>query len=195
MNKLALIGNDIDLVDQIILDKRIQLCGIIDKKTVENQMGVSYLGKDKDFKDINFSFLCSLDDGRKKKDIIERFYGSLNFINFRSEFSYISKFTKIGYGNIFQRNTISMANVIIGNHCKINIGATIHHDSKLGNYVTICPGSRLLGNVKIGNCVYVGSGALILPGIEIGDNSIIGAGAVVTENLKKNSNVKGVPAK
>ncbi len=195
MHKLALIGNDVDLIDQIILDKKIQLCGIIDKKSIENQMGVSYLGEDKDFKNFNFSVLCSLDDGRKKKEIIEKFYNSFNFINFKSKFSYISKFIKIGYGNIFQRNTISMANVTIGNHCKINIGATIHHDSKLGNYVTICPGSRLLGNVKVGNCVYVGSGALILPGVEIGDNSIVGAGAVVTKNLKKNSKVKGVPAK
>lgn len=193
--KIILIGNDYDLVDQILLEKKNELIGVIDKKKICHYQGLNYLGNDQNFIKRKSSFLCTLDNGIIKKNIIQKFYSKEKFLNFISRESYISKSSKFGVGNIFQRNTKVMGNVSIGNHCKINIDSTIHHDAQIGNYVTLAPGSRLLGNVKVNDNVFIGSNALIFPGIEIMENSIIGAGSVVTKNIKKNSKVKGNPAR
>ena len=63
MHKLALIGNDVDLIDQIILDK-IQLCGIIDK-IYRKSNGCFLSREDKDFKILIFLFFVRL---MKKKE-------------------------------------------------------------------------------------------------------------------------------
>lgn len=195
MKKIILIGNDLDLVDQILFEKKYNLIGIIDKRKILNYEGVEYLGSDKNFFKKKSSFLCTLDNGVLKEDIIKKYYSKENFLNFVSKECYFSKSATLGVGNILQKNTKIMGNVVIGDHCKINIDSTIHHETKLENFVTLGPGVRLLGNVKIRNKVFIGSEALILPGVEVMENSIIGAGSVVTKNIKKNSKVKGNPAR
>lgn len=107
----------------------------------------------------------------------------------------------------------------IGNHVKIDVGATIMsgvkisngvqigkavlayynviitHDVQIGNFVELSPGCKLLGNVVVEDDVQIGSGAIVLPKLTIGKGSIVGAGAVVTKNVKPNSTVIGSPAK
>lgn len=190
--QIIIIGNDLDLVDQMkLLEIKIS---VIDKKNINEDY---YLGKDEKFQNKKFKdslFIISLDDPEKKRSIFNKFYKKRDFFNFFAENSFISKNTKFGTGNIFQRDVKIMSNIIIGNHCKFNIDSTIHHDCEIGDFNTFCPGVRLLGNVKIGNNVFIGSGSTILPNIFIDDNVIVGAGSIVTRNIKKNTKVFGVPA-
>ena len=190
--KIIVIGNDLDLIDQMnLIDLNI---GVIDKKKIDESY---YLGEDKKFLNDNFKnskFIISLDNPLKKKNIFKKFYENRDFFNFFVKSSYISKKSKFGIGNIFQQNVKIMTNVNIGDHCKFNIDSTIHHDCRIGSFNTFAPGVRLLGNVNVGNNVFIGAGSTILPNLQIEDNVIIGAGSLVTKNVKKNKKIFGVPA-
>jgi len=191
-NKLILVGLDNDLVDQIKLSKKIKLLGVLDIL----QKSEMVIGNDENFIETQkCNYLLTLDDPKKKQVIYDKFYSKKKFINFFSTSSYVSNESKFGIGNIVQLGVNIMANVKIGNHCKINIDSSIHHDCILGNFVTIAPGVRLLGNVKIGNNVFIGANSTILPGKKIEDNCIIGACSLINKDIQKNRKVFGVPAK
>lgn len=194
-NKLIIVGYDLDLVDQINWEKRYELVGIIDEKIIDNK---KYIGNDNQNLNNKFDkskFIFAIDDPQKKKTLYLDKYSNRYFENFCSSYSYISKDLSIGRGNIIQNNAKIMSNVFIGDHCKINIDCTLHHEVFLGNFNTIAPGARLLGNVTVGNNVFIGAEVTVLPGIKIEDGAIIGAGAVVTKDVKKNKTIYGVPAK
>lgn len=107
----------------------------------------------------------------------------------------VSKYTKLGQGNIICGGTVINPNCSLADHCHINIGSTLGHDVNMDDYVTIMPGANISGNVKIGTYSMVGTGAVILQGLEIEENSTLGAGAVIIKDTKKDSTYVGVPAK
>ena len=110
--------------------------------------------------------------------------------------AYVGETVEMGVGCIISPRAVLTANVLLGDHVIVNIGATISHDSKIGNYATISPGAHIAGNVEIGDGVFVGIGATISNGIKIAEGSVIGAGAVVVNDIiENNSVVVGVPAK
>ena len=83
----------------------------------------------------------------------------------------------------------------LGDHCIVNVGATISHDTNVGRYVNINPGAHLAGNVSVGEGSYIGMGAKVIQGRSIGKWTVVGAGAVVTTDLPANVTAVGVPAK
>jgi acyl-[acyl carrier protein]--UDP-N-acetylglucosamine O-acyltransferase len=88
-----------------------------------------------------------------------------------------------------------MPHAKIGDACKINVNATIHHEAEVGNFCTLAPGCSVLGRVIIEDEVYVGAGAVIHQRCRIGRGSTIGAGAVVVKDVPSGVTVVGVPAK
>lgn len=97
-------------------------------------------------------------------------------------------------GLIIQDSAIISCNCNFGKNVKINMGATVMHDSIIGDFVTIAPSAVILGRVKINSYSYIGANSTILPDTVIGKNVIIGAGAVVTKNVPSNTVARGVPA-
>ena len=87
-----------------------------------------------------------------------------------------------------------LPNVELGLGCKVNVNATIHHDSKIGDFCTIAPGALILGNVHIESGAYVGAGAIIKQRCHIGAGAVIGAGSVVTKTIEPYSIAVGNPA-
>jgi acetyltransferase-like isoleucine patch superfamily enzyme len=92
-------------------------------------------------------------------------------------------------------NVVLVADVTIGKHVVLNVGAIISHDSSVGDFTTISPAVCLNGGVHLGGEVFVGTGAVFTPGVSIGDRSIVGAGACVIEDVEAGVTVAGVPAK
>jgi acetyltransferase EpsM len=101
----------------------------------------------------------------------------------------------VGPGSCLAPGSILTANVRIGSHCIVNVGASISHDTELGDYVNVNPGAVVAGNVRIGAGCYIGAGATIIDRVSIGEWSIVGAGAVVVEDLPPFVTAVGVPAK
>tara|TARA_B100000963_G_scaffold359435_1_gene386788 strand:- start:381 stop:965 length:585 start_codon:yes stop_codon:yes gene_type:complete len=190
--QIILIGLDNDLIDQFKSSKDYKLIGTLDK----NIKTKGVIGNDYNFStEKQYFYILTLDNPQKKEEVYEKFYSKRKFANFISKKANISGDAVYGIGNIFQLGVKIMKNVRIGDHCKINIDSTIHHDCNVGNFNTLAPGVRLLGNVIIGNNVFIGSNAIVLPGIKIGNNCIIGAGSLVNRNVSNNNKVFGVPAK
>ena len=70
-----------------------------------------------------------------------------------------------------------MADAYIGRACKLNVNATVHHDSRIGDFCTLAPAALILGRVTVE------------------DEAYIGAAAVVTADVPPGVTVAGVPAR
>lgn len=107
----------------------------------------------------------------------------------------ISDHVEIGGGSIISAGTIFAINTKIGEHCILNLGCRIGHDTIIGNYSSCMPGTNLAGKVSVGEGCYFGLNACVINGLEVGAWTTIGAGAAVVRNIPSNSLAVGVPAK
>lgn len=110
--------------------------------------------------------------------------------------AYIDASAAIGEGSQVAPLAAVMPQVVIGNHCIVNVHASISHDCQLGDYTTISPGVHLGGNVVTGAGVFIGIGATIRDGIRIAEGAVIGAGAVLIHDATESNGVYvGNPAR
>jgi sugar O-acyltransferase (sialic acid O-acetyltransferase NeuD family) len=190
-------------------DEILELCelcnfhivGIIDKNSQGNIGSYRILGCDDEAERIshlypNVPVLIVPDKPQLRKRLAE-YYRLLNFkfTNLVSSKAILSPSASIGIGVVIQSCASISANAKIKDFVKINIGATVMHDSLIGRYSTIAPNAVILGRVKIDECTYIGSNATILSDLSIGQGCVIGAGSVVTTNLPDYTIVAGNPAK
>ena len=59
--------------------------------------------------------------------------------------AYLGNEVEIGYGTCIAPGTTINANVRIGNHCIVNVNASVSHDCTLGDFVNINPGAIVCG--------------------------------------------------
>lgn len=119
----------------------------------------------------------------------------LAFVSAISPLAHVSPFAKLGEGIVMFPHAIANTGSFLGDHCILNVAATISHDTKVGRYVNINPGAHLAGNVSVGEGCYIGMGAQVIQGKSIGEWTVVGAGAVVTADLPANVTAVGIPAK
>jgi acetyltransferase EpsM len=109
--------------------------------------------------------------------------------------AYITKSSKIGYGNLICPHAVIHTDALIGNNTIINTASIIEHTCFVDDYAQISPNTTLCGYVIVGKYSFVGAGSVIIPKIKIGENSIIAAGSSVINNTDDNKLYAGVPAK
>lgn len=106
----------------------------------------------------------------------------------------ISKYAKIGLGNIFEAYTKVANSAVIGNHCIVNSFTAVNHDQVIGNNVLLA-GSVSLAGTSVGDNTIIADGASIGFKVSVGKNCIIGDGAVVSKDIGDNKIAYGNPAK
>ncbi len=136
--------------------------------------------------------VIAIGDGSVRKNISERF-ASLKWGKFNDGFSVGEN--KIGKGAIICPGTVITCDVIIGEHCLINLNCTIGHDCIIGDFVTISPGANISGKTTIGDLCYIGTNSVIREKISICDNVVIGAGGVVVKDITEPGVYVGNPVK
>lgn len=141
----------------------------------------------------NYEFVISIANNLVRKEIAEEY--KLNYVNIIHPKAVISRFAKIGRGNIFLANTTIDPNVIIKDHVIVNKNNSIGHDSILDNYAQVSPGCGFGGYTNLKQGANVGICSSTLPNTKIGEFTIIGAGAVVTKDIANHVTAVGVPAK
>ncbi len=102
--------------------------------------------------------------------IFKLFKNKCIFPNIISSYSYISKYTKIGYGTIIMHGAKIGVDTHIGDHTIINTNTSIDHNSTIGSFSHISTSVTSNGNVKIGDNVFIGSGSVLKDSIKISSN-------------------------
>src|SRR5699024_10064167 len=138
-------------------------------------------------------FVIAIANNKIRKKIAESY--ELNYVNIIHPSAVISKFEKIGQGNIILPNVSIDPNVKITNHVVINKNNSIGHDTVFQSFTQVSPGCSLGGYTKIEEGAFLGLGVVTLPDSKIGAFSTIGAGAVVTKDIPDNCTAFGAPAK
>lgn len=110
-------------------------------------------------------------------------------------FTYVGKDVKIGAGTCLAPGVVVTTHVEIGQHCIVNVKASLSHDCVVGDFTTINPGATICGNVRIGDGCVIGAGATVSDKVTIGAGTIVGAGAVVISDLPPSVTAVGVPAR
>lgn len=140
-----------------------------------------------------YDFVIAIANNKIRKKIAESY--ELNYVNIVHPAAVISKFAKIGHGNIILPNVSIDPNVKIKNHVVINKNNSIGHDTIFQNFTQVSPGCSLGGYTQIEEGAFLGLGVVTLPNLKIGTFSIVGAGAVVTKDIPDNCTAVGAPAK
>lgn len=155
--------------------------------------GFKVIGGMKDLllQDINTDYVIAIANNKVRKKIAEQY--ELNYVNIIHPTVSLSRFSKIGTGNIIMPNSSIDPETVIEDHVVINKNNSLGHNVIMKNYTQASPGCNLGGTINEGT--FIGLGGIVLPEISVGSWSIIGAGAVVTKNIPENSTAVGMPAK
>ena len=101
----------------------------------------------------------------------------------------------IGAGSVVLAGAVANVGTRIAEHCILNTGCSLDHDSELGAFGSIAPGAVLGGGVRIGTRTAVGIGVTVSNDVSIGRDTVVGAGAVVVRDLPDAVVAYGVPAR
>lgn len=138
--------------------------------------------------------IVTIGDCQIRRRIVEKL-GARDYLTLIHPSAVKAESVKIGVGNVVMAGAILNPYVVVGNHCIINTGASVDHDSIIHDFVHIAPHCTLCGEVEIGEGTWVGAGTTIIQGIHIGKNCFIGAGTVVVKDIPDNSLCYGNPAR
>lgn len=142
-----------------------------------------------------YEMMICLGDSNSRKKVKESLPKNTKYFSFIHPTSIISDDITIGEGTYIGPYSILTTNIKLGNHCILNRGVQIGHDSEIGDFFSAMPGSIVSGDCKIGRYVYLGSNSSIREKIKITDEVIIGLNSGVVKDITENGTYVGVPAK
>ena len=193
------------IVDIIESNQNFELIGFIDNFTPESTKildhkvigGESLLPKlmkkyqfNKGVIGIGDNFLRS-----KVAKFIKGIAPDFQFVNCIHNSANISKYSKLGVGNVVMPGVSINTSSIVSDHCILNTNSSLDHDSHMANFSSLAPNSAVGGNCSIGKYSFVGIGSAIFQGVSIDENCIVGGGSILKKNAISNSIYFGIPAK
>ena len=145
--------------------------------------GVKVVGKIPDikilFKDYS-NLICAIGDNKLREritnDAIKIGYTIPNII---CNSTYISKFYKIGFGNILLNNVCIQNGAVLGNGVVVTANTEIHHDCQVGDYSLIYSCSTIRTYANIGKRVKIGSNVTVSNSVKVADDYVINNGEVI----------------
>jgi len=179
---------------------QVQIKGFLDDDNNlkgEKVLDYEVLGNLNDSKDyLECQFIVAIGSPRIRVNIVKKMIGMgvSSFGTLIHPSVSISQYTKIGAGTVICAGNILTTDIIIGEHCHINLSCTIGHDTIVKDYCTIAPQAIISGNVRIHPGVEIGTGSAIRQGILLESGSMLGMGAVLTKNTEPNKIYIGAPA-
>jgi acetyltransferase EpsM len=152
--------------------------------------GLDFINK----KNVDYFIATGDNDQRKQNYEIIYKHTNKNPVNCIHKTAYVSKSSKMGFGNLICPFSLIHTEAVIGNNTIINSGAIVEHSCLIGDYAQISPNATLCGYVEIGEGAFIGAGSTIIPKIKIGRDSIIAAGSSVIKDVPDKKMFAGVPA-
>ena len=191
-------------IDVIEAENKYQIAGILDihEKIGEKILGYKIIGTEEALSRLmakcqNYLVTVGqIKSARLRIDLYNKIKKAGGILpNIISPNAYVSKYVKLGEGNIIMHQTTINANVHIKNNCIINSHALIEHDCKVSSHVHISTKSTINGDCVIDEGSFIGSGTTLIQGIKIAENVVVGAGCVVTKDIGRNCTVIGNPGR
>jgi sugar O-acyltransferase (sialic acid O-acetyltransferase NeuD family) len=102
---------------------------------------------------------------------------------------------RVGAGSIICAGAVCTIDISIGEHCIVNLNATIGHDSALEDFCTVAPLAALSGHTHLEQLVEIGTGASVRQGLRMARGSMLGMGGVLTQSAPADTILVGNPAK
>ena len=144
-------------------------------------------------------YITALGSNVVRRRIVARIHG-LNIANLepftlQHPSAWTGASVRLGAGTLLAPNTVVTTRATIGEHCILNVKASVSHDCVVGDFCNINPNATVCGDVQIGEGCYIGAGATVIEKRRIGAWTVVGAGAVVTQDLPSGVTAVGVPAR
>lgn len=139
--------------------------------------------------------ICAVGNPRSKRELVLKGNeAGLEYVNLVHPDVRMSRYVRMGVGNVICAGNIVTVNIDLGNHVILNLDCTVGHDVVIGDYCTVLPSVNLSGGSFLGEGCLIGTNAAVIEGVTIGEWSIIGAGAVLTKDIPSYCTAVGVPA-
>jgi sugar O-acyltransferase (sialic acid O-acetyltransferase NeuD family) len=140
--------------------------------------------------------MVAIANSRDREDVVKSLPEKTQYFTFIHPTAQImSDDIIIGEGSFIGANSIITCNIKIGNHCLLNRGVHIGHDSIIGDYFSAMPGSVVSGNVTLGDKVYLGTNSSIREKITICNDVIIGLNTGIVKDIKDSGTYVGCSIK
>lgn len=107
---------------------------------------------------------------------------------------YICPSAHIGQGNIFQRDSVVLANARVGDANYFNGGTVIGHDAGIGSANTFNLRTGISGHARVGDGNQFAPQCIVLENAKIGSWNIFAPGAVVYKGCRDHTLMLGNPA-
>lgn len=144
----------------------------------------------------NLCMVIAISSPKVKENIIKRLLPyDIEFPNFISSNSWLSKGVKSGRGIIIYPNTTINYESEIEDFVIINAGCSIGHNVTIGQFATLAPGVKLAGFTRIDKGAELGIGCCTRQGIRVGSGSIIGGQTMLIKDVEPGKTVVGIPGK
>jgi len=149
-----------------------------------------------EFDPTEYMMMVAVADSRDRFDIVQRLPKETKYFTYIHPTALILSDTIIvGQGTFIGANSIITTNVKLGDHCILNRGNHIGHDTVIKNYFSAMPGAIVSGNVIIHDLVYMGTNSSVKEKLSIHSLVTIGSNAAVVKNIEETGTYVGVPAK
>lgn len=142
-------------------------------------------------------FVIAIGNPRVRKLVADKMklLGKPKFTSLIHPSVHFSNTVKISEGSIICAGTILTTDIVLGQHCILNLNVTVGHECEIKDFVTIAPMVAISGNVALNNLVEVGTGAVIRQGLTLKTGSMLGMGGVLTKDIPERFIFAGNPAK
>lgn len=187
------------------LDMGLPLLGAVDDGRPRGPWaGTALLGGLADLSSIcqehsELSYITAFGSNQIRRAIMQRIdamkLGNLKPVSLIHKLFWHGANVEIGDGTLLAPHSLVTTRTRIGQHCIVNVKASVSHDCIISDYCNINPGATICGDVQLGEGCYIGAGATVIEKCKIGAWTIVGAGAVVTHDLPDGVTAVGVPAR
>ncbi len=182
MINIALIGNG-GHAREVEFQMGIKITKFVDD--IFYTSGDSYLIPLSKFDPLQWEIMVAVGDPKNRETIIKKLPKETQYFSFVHPTVIASDDFQVGEGSFIGAYSIITNNVKIGDHCVLNRGCHIGHDSIIGNYFSAMPGSIVSGDVKIGDRVYLGTNSSIREKISVCSDVTIGLNSGIYRSIDK----------